>query len=132
LAAYIWFPYIARIFGLFYTLPSLRQKGSQWKAIAIGVAGSLLSSYGIFWDINEISLLIIFAIELSQTRTVHLQPSRNKGLTLKLIYILDVIVLLYLLIWPLYPSRHLLTPSVWLLGAFLLILCEVITYFFRQ
>ena len=130
--AYIWFPYAARIFGLFYTLPSLRHNDSYWKAIIIGVLGSTLSSYGLFWDLNEISLLIVFAIELSQTRAVHLQPSRQKGLTLKLIYVLDVLILLYLLMWPVYPSKHLLTPATWLLGAFLLILCEVITYFFRQ
>lgn len=123
LAAYIWFPYVVRIFGLFYTLPSLRQNDNFWKSITIGILGSSLSSYGIFWDLNEISLLIVFAIELSLTKTIHLQHFKKGSVTLKYIYILDLVILIYLLIWPVYPSKHLLVKPIWLFGAFLLVVC---------
>jgi hypothetical protein len=36
-----------------------------WKAQILSWLGLILSVFGIFWNLNEISVLIVFAIELA-------------------------------------------------------------------
>ena len=65
LIAYIWLPYAIRIFQIFYHVSFFRSNSGKTKALVVSILGVLFSGYGIFWEVNEISLLIVYAIELA-------------------------------------------------------------------
>lgn len=127
---YIWFPYVVSIYKLFFKATLFRWKDQYWKTVSLSLLATIFSSYGIFVEMNEISFLLIFSVEMALPKTP--DSKKDEHILLKILFFVDVFVLFYLLNWPLYPGRHIFIHSSWKIAVIFIMFFETINFLFKK
>ena len=59
---YIWFPYVVSLYKMFFKATLFRWRDQYWKTAAVSVLTTIFICYGTFWEFNEVTMLLIFAV----------------------------------------------------------------------
>ena len=73
------------IYKLLYKATLFRWRDNPWKTTLMSAFGTFISVYGLFWMTNEISVLLIFAIEVALPKV---PGDKDDHLIVKIIYVL--------------------------------------------
>ena len=105
---------------MFFKALLFRWKDQRKKTTFISLIATLLSSFGIFIEANEISLILIFALEIA----LQSKPDEKKKCYYvpHFIFLVDLALTIYLWMKPLYPGRHIFLYSSWKYGVFFIFL----------
>ena len=68
---------------------------------------------------NEISLLLIFAIEMALSKEL---KEKKSSIMNKIMFIVDLIIIIYLWSYPIYPGRFIFSHSLWKYALLLIII----------
>jgi len=59
---YIWLPYAVSLFKMFFKATLFRWRDQFWKTTLLSLATTVFTCYGVFWEFNEVTMLLIFAV----------------------------------------------------------------------
>ena len=59
---YIWFPYAVSLYKMFFKATLFRWRDQFWKTAILSLATTIFTCYGVFWEFNEVTMLLVLAI----------------------------------------------------------------------